>query len=60
MKMIEDQGTKQAEAFKALKSDENQELEPIEKLFKKKMRNIEIKNKIDEFKKWKKEINEKN
>ena len=35
---------KQIEALKALKRDENQELEPIEGLFPKAIRNIKIKN----------------
>ena len=51
IKTIEDQGTKQAEDLKSLKPDENQELESIEGLFPKKMRNNEIKNEIDESKK---------
>ena len=33
MKTIEDQGIKQVEALKALKPEENQELETIEMLF---------------------------
>ena len=42
---MEDQGIKQVEALKSLKSEENQELESIEGLFPKIMRNIEIKKK---------------
>ena len=41
------QGIKQAEALKDLKTEENHELESTEGLFLKKMRNIEIKNEID-------------
>ena len=44
---IENQGIKQAEALKDLKTEENHELESTEGLFLKKMRNIEIKNEID-------------
>ena len=51
IKTIEDQGTKQAEDLKSLKPAENQELESIEGLFPKKMRNNEIKNEIDEIEK---------
>ena len=36
-----------------------QELESIEGLFSKKMRNIEIKNEIDEIKKWEEKIKQK-
>ena len=43
-KAIEDQGIKQVEALKDLKSEENQELESSEVLFPKRIRNIEIKN----------------
>ena len=46
------QGIKQVEALKALKPEENQELESIEGLFPKKVRNYEAKNEIDEVKKW--------
>ena len=49
-KTIEDQGTKQVEALKALKPEENQELESMERLFPKIMRTDEIKNEIDEIK----------
>ena len=59
IKTIGDQGEKQIEALKALKSDENQDLESIEGLFPRKMRNIEIKNEIDEIKKWEEKINRK-
>ena len=52
IKTIENQGIKQIEALKALKPDENKELESIEGLFQKKMKNHEIKNKKDEIKKW--------
>ena len=44
---IENQGIKQAEALKDLKTEENHELESTEGLFLKKMRNIEIKNETD-------------
>ena len=43
--IIEDQGTKQFEALKTLKPEENQELQSIAGLFPKNMRNNEIKMK---------------
>ena len=54
MKTIEDQKIKQPEAFKALKPEENQELEWIEVLFPKNIKNIEIKNNKWYWKKKKK------
>ena len=51
IKTIEDQVIKQVEALKALKPEENQELESIKGLFPIKMKNSEIKNEIDEIKK---------
>ena len=59
IKAIEDQGIKQVEALKALKPVENQELESIEGLFPKKIRNNEIKNEMDEIKKWEEKFKEK-
>ena len=56
MKTVEDQRIKQVEALKALKPEENQELESIEGLLPKKIRNNQIKNEIDEIKKWEKTI----
>ena len=53
-KTIEDQGIKQVEALKALKTEE--EIESIEGLFLKNMRTDEIKNKIYEIKKWEEKI----
>ena len=44
IKTTEDQGIQQVEALKALKSEENQELESTEELFPKRIRNNEIKN----------------
>ena len=52
-KTIEDKGIKQVEALKALKPEENQELDTNEGLFQKNMRNNEIKNVI---KKWEEKI----
>ena len=49
-KTIDDQGIKYIEGLKALKLEENQELESSEELFPKKIRNIEIKNEIDDVK----------
>ena len=62
LKTIEGQGTKQLEALKALKSEENQELELIQGLFPKYMRNNETKNEIDDGMKLengRKKLNEK-
>ena len=50
---------KQAEALKALKPEENQELEIIKGPFPKKIGNNEIKNEIDEIQKWEEKIKEK-
>ena len=52
IKTVEDQGIKQVEALKALKPEENRELETTEGLLPKKKRNHEIKNELDETKKW--------
>ena len=60
-------GIKQVEALndlktkdlKALKPEENQELESIKGLFPKNMRNDEIKHEIDEIRKWKGKIKRK-
>ena len=60
-------GIKQVEALndlktkdlKALKPEENQELESIKGLFPKNMRNDEIKHEIDEIRKWKGKIKQK-
>ena len=46
IKTIEDQGIRQVKALKALKPEESQQLESIEGIFPKKMRNIEIKNEL--------------
>ena len=51
IKITEDQGIKQAEALKALKPEESQELEPIEGLFPKKIRTNEIEYEIKNGKK---------
>ena len=59
IKTIDVQGIKQTEALKALKPEENQKLETIEGLFSKNMRTNEIKNEIDEIRKWKKKLNKK-
>ena len=58
IKTITDQEIKQVEALKALKPEENQELESTEGLFPKKMRNTEIENENDEIKKWEEKIKE--
>ena len=51
IKIIEDQGIKQAEALKALKPEENNEPKSIEGIFPKYKRTNEIKNKMHEIKK---------
>ena len=56
VKTIEDEGIKQVEVIKALKLEENQKLESSEKVFIKNMRNIDMKNKTDEIKKWEEKI----
>ena len=67
-KTLEDQGIKEIEALKALKPkeglkalkpEENQELESIEGFFPKNMRTDEIKNEIEENRKWKQKIKRK-
>ena len=42
--------------MKSLNPEENQELESIEAIFAKKIRNNEINNEIDEIKKWEEKI----
>ena len=59
VKTIEDQRIEQFEVSKALKPEENEELELIKKVFSKKkmkMRENEIKNEIYEIKKWEQKI----
>ena len=53
IKVIEDQGIKQVEALKAIKSEENWELETIERIFPKNRRNNVIKTELNEMKEWK-------
>ena len=45
-------------SLKVLKLEENRELETIEGLFPKKIKNNEIKNELDEIKEWEKKSNE--
>ena len=60
IKTIEDQGIKQIEALKALKPEENKEdIKSVEGIFSKGMRTNEIKNEIDEIKKWEEKIKRK-
>ena len=56
VKTIEDERIKQVEVIKALKLEESQKLESSEKVFIKNMRNIDMKNKADEIKKWEEKI----
>ena len=57
IKAIEDQGIKQVEALKALKQEENQELESVKGRFPKKTKKNEIKNEICDIKKWEEKVN---
>ena len=59
IKTIQDQRIKQAEAFKALKPEENRKLGSSERLFPKQMRDYEIKNEINDIKQWKEKLNQK-
>ena len=59
-KMIEDQGIKQVEALDVLNPEKNQKLKSIEELFPKEMVTNEIKNEIDEIRKWEDKIKQKN
>ena len=52
LKTVEDQGIKQVEALKALKPEENIELELTEGPFPKNIWNNKIKNDINDIKKW--------
>ena len=59
-KTIEEQGKKHIEALEVLKPEENKEdIKSVEGLFPKGMRTIEIKNEIEEIKKWGKKLKEK-
>ena len=53
IKIIEEQGKKYVEVLKVLKAEENKEgIKSVEGIFPKEMRTNEIKNEIDDFKKW--------
>ena len=55
---MKNQGIKQVEALKTLKSEKNKQVvKSIEWIFPKDMRTNEIKNEIDEIKNGKKELN---
>ena len=57
IKTIEDEGIKQVEALKALKSEENKEdIKSVEEIFPKVMRPNKIKNEIYEIGKWEEKI----
>ena len=49
---MENRGAKQAEVLKALKPEQNSEIEWIERAFPKNMRNNKFRNEINEIKKW--------
>ena len=59
LKTIENQGIKPVEVLKALKSGEYWELKTIEGLLPRKIRNNEIKNELDETKKWEEKLKRK-
>ena len=59
IKTTEDQGIRQVEALKALKPEKNKDIKSIDGLFPKDMRTKEIKNKIDEIRKWEEKIKQK-
>ena len=53
IKIIEEQGKKYVEVLKVLKAEENKEgIKSVEGIFPKEIRTNEIKNEIDDFKKW--------
>ena len=56
LKTIENQGIKPVEVLKALKPGEYWELKTIEGLLPRKIRNNEIKNELDETKKWEEKL----
>ena len=59
IKAIQDKRIKQAEALKALKSEENRKLGSSKILFPKQMRDNEIKNEINDIKKCEEKLNQK-
>ena len=59
MKTIEDRGIKQVEVLKTLKVEKKSGNRINWRTFSKKIRNIKIKNEIDEIKKWEEKIKRK-
>ena len=60
IKTIEDQGIKQVEALKALKTEESKkDVKSIEEIFPKNIRTNEVKDELDEIKKWERKIKRK-
>ena len=59
IKAIEEQGKNQVQASEVSRPEKDQELETIEGIFPKKIRHNEIKNELDEIKKWEKIIKRK-
>ena len=55
-KTIGEQGKKQVEALEVLDPEKNQKQKSNEGLFSKEIRNDEVKNEIDEIKKWENKI----
>ena len=58
-KLLKNKEKKQVEALEVLDSEKNQKQKSIKGLFSKEMRNVEIKNEIDEIKKWENKIKQK-
>ena len=59
IKTIEEQGKKQVEALEVLDPEKNKKQKSVEGLFSKEMKNVEIKNEIDEIKNLKRKLKEK-
>ena len=59
IKTIEEQGKKQVEALEVLDPEKNKKQKSVEGLFSKEMKNVEIKNEIDDIKKFEKKIKRK-
>ena len=49
---MENRGRKQVKALKALKPEQNPEIEKTERVFPKNMRNNKIRNEINQIRKW--------
>ena len=58
-KLLKNKEKKQVESLEVLDPEKNQKQKSIKRLFPKGMRNVEIKNEIDEIKKWENKIKRK-